>query len=160
MGRVIEILVLQAIAYAAQNQKHKALIALEEALNLAEPQGYMRIFLDQGPAMAPLLYEAAARDIKPHYIGQLLAAFPDTQATSKEKARPVEMIEPLSERELEVLHLIADGLTNREIANKLILSLNTVKGHTRKIYGKLGVNSRTQAIGKARAFGLLSSEAG
>lgn len=159
MGRVIEILVLQAIAYAAQNHKLQALTALQQALILAEPQGYMRIFIEPGPKIAPLLYEAAARGIKPQYIGQLLAAFPATSASSKDKARPVEMVEPLSQRELEVLHLIADGLTNREIANKLILSLNTVKGHTRKIYGKLGVNSRTQAIGKARAFGLLSSEA-
>ena len=161
MGRVIEILVLQAIAHAAQNNPTQALSALEQALTLAEPEGYMRLFLHQGPSMATLLYEAAARGIKPHYIGQLLAAFPDiqpiatTKATSKGQKPPLKMVEPLSEREIEVLHLIANGLTNREIANQLILSLNTVKGHTRKIYGKLGVKSRTQAIGKARAFGVL-----
>ncbi|MGB0384752.1 MAG: LuxR C-terminal-related transcriptional regulator [Ardenticatenaceae bacterium] len=170
-GRVIEILVLQAIAHAAQNKRPQALSALEQALTLAEPEGYVRLFLDQGTSMATLLYEAAAQGIKPHYIGRLLAAFPDIQATpttksalrqaqgsaSNRQKQPAQLVEPLSQREIEVLHLIADGLTNRQIANHLHLSLNTVKGHTRKIYGKLGVNSRTQAIGKARAFGILQS---
>jgi len=163
MGRVIEICVLQALAYVAQTNTTRAVNVLEQALTLAEPEGFVRVFVDKGRPMTVLLYEAAARGIKPRYIGQLLAAFPDmdpispSQPTSNRQTPPTKLIEPLSERELDVLHLIADGLTNRAIANKLILSLNTVKGHTRRIYGKLGVNSRTQAIGKARAFGLLGS---
>lgn len=162
MGRVIEILVLQALAYAAQTNTTQAVSVLEQALILAEPEGFVRVFVDKGRPMAVLLYETAARGINPRYIGRLLGAFPDidpispSESTSNHQNASRKLVEPLSERELEVLYLIADGLTNREIANKLILSLNTVKGHTRKIYGKLGVNSRTQAIGKARAFGLLT----
>lgn len=161
MGRVIEILVLQALAYAAQKEIIQAVNVLEQALILAEPEGFVRVFVDKGRPMAILLYEAAARGINPRYIGRLLAAFPDmdpispSKSTSNNQSPSNQFVEPLSKRELDVLHLIADGLTNREIANKLILSLNTVKGHTRRIYGKLGVNSRTQAIGKARAFGVL-----
>ncbi len=111
--------------------------------------------------MARLLYEALARGIAPDYVRRLLAAFPvaepEQAAPSETQAPNSDLIEPLSERELEVLQLIAEGLTNPEIASRLFLSLNTVKAHTRNIYGKLGVHSRTQAVARARALGVLPS---
>jgi LuxR family maltose regulon positive regulatory protein len=162
-SRAIEILNLQALAVQARGDTEQAIIALEQALTLAEPGGFVRIFADEGPSMARLLCEAAARGIMPGYVGKLLAAFGDG---TKDEGRMTEslplvdrpspaLVEPLSERELEVLQLIAQGLMNREIAARLFLSLNTVKAHTRNIYGKLGVNSRTQAVVEAQRLGLI-----
>jgi LuxR family maltose regulon positive regulatory protein len=117
--------------------------------------------VDEGPPMARLLYEAAARGIATDYVRQLLAAFPIAEprqtGPSRTQAPESELIESLSERELEVLQLIAEGLTNPEIASDLYLALNTVKAHTRNIYGKLGAHSRTQAVARARALGVLPS---
>jgi LuxR family maltose regulon positive regulatory protein len=159
--RVIEILRLQALAFQAGGDTAQAMTALKRALTLAEPGGFIRIFVDEGPSMARLLYEAVTRGIAPDYARRLLAAFPVTEpeqtGPSKTQAPKSDLIEPLSERELEVLQLIAEGLTNPEIASRLFLSLNTVKVHTRNIYGKLGVHSRTQAVARARALGVLSS---
>jgi LuxR family maltose regulon positive regulatory protein len=111
--------------------------------------------------MAGLLYKAQGRGIVPDGCRRLLAAFPGAepeQAAPSATPPPEEaLIEPLSERELEILHLIAEGLTNPEIADRLYLSLNTVKVHTRNIYGKLGVHNRTQAVARARALGVLAS---
>ena len=111
--------------------------------------------------MARLLYEALAQEIAPDYVRRLLAAFPVSgpeQTVSPQPENPaLDWIEPLSDRELEVLQLIAEGLTNQEIANRLFLALNTVKAHTRNIYSKLGVNSRIQAVARARDLGLLPS---
>jgi len=160
-GSVIEILVLQALAHEAQGNVPPALVSLERALTLAEPEGYVRIFVDEGPPMAHLLYEAATRGVAPDYVQRLLAAFPVSEPeqahTLSPKSHEPEWVEPLSKRELEVLQLIAKGLTNQEIGSRLFLSLNTVKAHTRNIYGKLGVHSRTQAVARARAFGVLPS---
>jgi LuxR family maltose regulon positive regulatory protein len=157
--RQIEILLLQALTADAQGAGAQALVPLEQALSLAEPEGFVRAFVDEGPPMARLLYRAASAGRAPGYVGRLLSAFPSTEpqpvASAAAGAPGAEMIEPLSERELEVLLLIAEGLTNQEIAARLFLSLNTVKGHTRNIYGKLGVHSRTQAVSKARTLGLL-----
>jgi LuxR family maltose regulon positive regulatory protein len=111
--------------------------------------------------MARLLYEALSRGIAPGYVRRLLAAFPviESEQASPPNAEPPasDLIEPLSERELEVLALIAEGLTNREVASRLFLSLHTVKAHAHNIYGKLGVHNRTQAVGRARALGVLAS---
>jgi len=160
-SRAIEILLLQALALQAQGNIDQAIGALERALSLAEPGGYIRVFVDEGPPMARLLHEAATRGIAPDYTRRLLSAFPvaepELSASSGAQASGSELVEPLSGRELEVLQLIAQGLTNREIASRLFLSLNTVKAHTRNIHGKLSVHSRTQAVARARAWGVLPS---
>jgi LuxR family maltose regulon positive regulatory protein len=109
--------------------------------------------------MARLLYKTLSQGIAPDYVSRLLAAFPVTEPElpdlSKSPADQSGLIEPLSERELEVLQYLADGHTNREIADQLYISLNTVKVHTRNIYGKLSVNNRTQAVSRAGELGLI-----
>jgi LuxR family maltose regulon positive regulatory protein len=171
-GSVIEILALQALAYEAQGNISMALAPLEHALTLAKPEGYVRIFVDEGQPMARLLYEAFSREIAPDYTRRLLAAFPIAEpeqvGPSKTQSKilnlkPVlseaevsEIVESLSERELEVLELIAEGLTNQEVATRLYLSLHTIKVHARNIYAKLGVKNRTQAVAKGKALGILS----
>jgi LuxR family maltose regulon positive regulatory protein len=160
-GSVIEILVLQALAHEVQGNFAPALVSLERALTLAEPEGYVRIFVDEGLPMARLLSEAAAHGVMPDYIGKLLAVFEAEEQKSEDKSilPPVSpaqsLIEPLSQRELEVLQLIAQGLSNREISERLFLALDTIKGHNRRIYDKLQVQSRTEAIARARELGLL-----
>jgi len=157
-GSVIEILVLQALAHEVQGNFPPALVSLERALTLAEPEGYVRIFVDEGLPMARLLSEAAAHGVVPDYIGKLLAVFEAEKRKSEDKPDlpPAQsLIEPLSQRELEVLQLIAQGLSNREIGERLFLALDTIKGHNRRIYDKLQVHSRTEAIARARELGLL-----
>lgn len=159
IGSVIELLVLQASAFEAQGNMPLALEALQRALTLAEPEAYVRVFVDEGRPMARLLDAALQRGIAPDYVRRLLAAFPADEVTAAEQptfqADQSQLVEPLSEREIEVLHKIAEGCTNREIAERLYLSLNTVKAHTRNIYGKLGVHNRTTAVARARALGIL-----
>ena len=159
--KVIEILILQALALQSKGDVEQATAKLKKALILANPGGFIRIFVDEGPPMARLLYQALERGISPDYVRRLLAAFP---VVEPEKTAPFstqvpksELIEPLSEREIEVLQLIAEGLTNREIAARLFLSVNTVKVHSRNIYGKLGAHNRTEAAAKAQALGILPS---
>ena len=157
-GSVIEILVLQALAYHAQGHLPAALVPLQHALALAEPEGYVRIFLDEGPSMMHLLREISVRDIMPDYTGKLLAAF--VAEVGKRGARPdllpsQPLVEPLSQRELEILKLIAQGLSNPEIGARLFLALDTVKGHNRRIFDKLQVKRRTEAVARARELGLL-----
>ena len=160
-SRVIELLVLQALAHQAGGDSIRALDALNRALLFAEPGGFVRTFVDEGPPMGRLLYDALSRGIAVDYVQQLLAALSASEkeyTDALEKQSPkTDLIEPLSERELEVLELIAEGLTNPEIADRLYLSLNTVKVHTRNIYGKLDAHSRTQAVARARALGVLPS---
>jgi LuxR family maltose regulon positive regulatory protein len=155
VGVVIEVLALQALAWRAQGDTLRALSLLERALSLSEPAGYVRLFVDEGEPMAQLLYAAAERDIAPAYAGKLLAAFPSTEPSTPAQEASEELVEPLSERELEVLELVAQGLSNREIGQKLFISLRTVKWHTSNIYGKLAVKNRTEAVAKARALGIL-----
>ncbi len=158
-SKSIEILMLQALAFQAGGNTTQAMEVLERALTLSEPLGFAGVFVDEGPPMARLLYEATTRGIAPDYVRRLLAVFPVAEPEQLERTSShipeTELIEPLSERELEVLELIAEGLTNREIASRLFLSLNTVKAHTRNVYGKLGVHSRTHAVAKAKALGIL-----
>jgi LuxR family maltose regulon positive regulatory protein len=153
-GSAIKILALQALALAERGDTRQSLSVLERALSLAAPEGYVRAFVDEGRSMAHLLsqVQTAPQGTWPDYVDRLLAAFDQSTATA-----PVAqaLIEPLTERELEVLHLIATGLSNREIAQELVIAISTVKSHIHHIYGKLGVESRTQAMGKAQALDLL-----
>jgi LuxR family maltose regulon positive regulatory protein len=158
MGSVIEILVLQAIAYHAQGDLAAALLPLQHALALAEPEGYVRMFLDQGSSMMDLLRKACAREIMPDYSGKLLAALESDAQQSEDRSALTSAQsrnDLLSQRELEVLQLIAQGLSNHEIGERLFLALDTVKGHNRRIYAKLQVQSRTEAVARARELGLL-----
>jgi len=156
LGSIIEILVLQALAYQAVEDIPHALSALESALPLAEPEGYNRIFVDEGPPMESLLKRVKVDNgMLKEYVRRLLVCFDDSESNIP-ISQP--LVDPLSERELEVLHLIAQGLTNQEIGQRLYLSLNTVKVHTRNIYSKLGVNNRTQAVAQARTLSILSSD--
>jgi LuxR family maltose regulon positive regulatory protein len=157
-GSAIEILVLQALAYHAQGDLPAALLPLQHALALAEPEGYVRMFLDEGSSMMQLLREASAREIMPDCTDKLLAAFEAEKRKSEDKPDlpPAKLlIESLSQRELKILQLIAQGLSNREIGERLFLALDTVKGHNRRIFDKLQVQSRTEAIARARELGLL-----
>jgi LuxR family maltose regulon positive regulatory protein len=160
-GSALDILLVQALAHEAQGNRPQALAALERALALAEPEGYVRVFVDEGLPMARLLSEAAAHGVKPDYIGKLLAVFEAKKQKSEDKSYlpPVSpaqpLIEPLSQRELKVLQLIAQGFSNREISERLFLALSTVKGHNQKIFDKLQVQSRTEAVARARELGLL-----
>jgi LuxR family maltose regulon positive regulatory protein len=158
----LKVAILRAIAYHILGQNDEAARLLDEALAMARPSGFVRIFVDEGPRMAQLLSEAAARGIRPEYIGKLQAAFVDATKDDADASirRTMELthsslIEPLSKREIEVLQLIAEGLTNQQVADRLYLSLHTIKVHARNIYGKLGVKNRTQAVAKGRALGIL-----
>jgi LuxR family maltose regulon positive regulatory protein len=161
MGSVIEILVLQALAYESQDNTPMALAALERALALAGPEGYVRIFVDEGLPMAYLLSTSFAQGVARDYAGKLLAAFEAEEPRGAgvpahaTTPPPQPLVEPLSLRELEVLQLIAQGLSNREISERLFLALSTVKGHNRRIFGKLTVQNRTEAAARARELDLL-----
>jgi LuxR family maltose regulon positive regulatory protein len=166
IGRLIEILALQALAAQTQGITTNALAHLARALELAAPEGYVRIFADEGAPMAALLRAAYARRIMPDYVAILLAAFPQTMndegRTMKDEplahrssliAQP--WVEPLTARELDVLRLVVAGRSNRAIASELIVAVGTVKAHLNSIFGKLGVTSRTQAIMRANDLHLV-----
>ena len=159
----LKVMVLQAVALHVHSEKDKAVQLLADVLALAEPGGFIRLFVDEGLPMAQLLSETAVHGIVPNYVRRLLAAFP---VAEPEQAGPAktqsnirnlksEIVEPLSQRELEVLQLIAQGLSNREISERLFLALSTVKGHNRIIFSKLAVQRRTEAVARARELGLL-----
>ncbi len=158
--RVIEILNLQTLAFQTADKTNLAINTLERSLTMAEPEGFIRAFVDEGPKMIPLLVEAHHRGIALEYIERLLSTFPNFEpkksVSTHTQVPASELVEPLSERELEVLQLVAEGLTNPEIAARLYVSLNTIKVHTRNIYGKLGVNNRIQAVAKGRDLGILT----
>jgi len=154
----LKTMVLQAVALQAYGKKDEALPVLGDALALAEPGGFIRLFVDEGPPMAQLLSEAAAQGIMPTYVDKLLAAFEaeGQKGAGQSDLSPAQpLVEPLSQRELEILQLIAQGLSNREIGERLFLALDTVKGHNRRIYNKLDVQRRTEAVARARELGLL-----
>ena len=154
----LKVMVLRALAYQALGEQDKAVHLLGDALALAAPGGFIRTFIDEGVPMAHLLSEAAACEVMPDYVRKLLAAFETEKQKSEDRpamppAQP--LIEPLSQRELEVLRLIAQGLSNQEIGERLFVALTTVKGHNQKIFGKLQVQRRTEAVARARELGLL-----
>jgi LuxR family maltose regulon positive regulatory protein len=151
-GSVIEILILQALVHQLQSKIPFALESLKRALMLAEPESYVRTFVDEGPPMAALLREAAKQGIAPNYVNLLQTASGKTDGR-----RPINQpfIEPLSERELEVLRLLGTELSGPEIARELIVSPNTMRTHTRNIYSKLGVHNRRAAVRRAEELDLL-----
>ncbi len=160
---VIETLMLKALALQAQGKLAPALATLERALSLAEPGGYIRLFADEGQPMAQLLREAAGRGIAPRYTAKLRAAFaktteeqraPETAPLPSVSAQP-SLVEPVSERELQVLRLLASGLSNPEIAQQLYVAVSTVRSHAKSIYGKLNVHGRWEAVQRAKELGLL-----
>lgn len=155
----LKVMVLQAVAARAHGEKDQAVHLLARALAMAEPAGFIRLFLDEGLPMASLLSEAMALGSMPDYIRKLVTACKAEQRQSENTSSPPPpaqpLLEPLSQRELEVLRLVAAGLSNQEISERLFLALGTVKGHNLKIFGKLGVQRRTEAIARARELGLL-----
>jgi len=170
MGRVIEILVLQALALDTQGEVEQAVTALERALILAEPEGYVRTFIDEGAPMGRLLRQAAARGIAVDYVARLLAALEKETKDERRMTEPAVsslvlrpssalgpssvLVEPLTERELEVLRLLRTNLSSPEIAEQLFVAPSTVRSHTKSIYGKLDVHSRREAVERARELGL------
>ncbi len=181
-GRVIETLALRALAHQARGDLSHALVDLRQALALAEPEGYVRLFVNEGAPMAGLLKELGELEelrgdalSLPTYVGRLLSALgqeaqpapppvpsvpsvptvPSVPSAPSVPSVPLPLVEPLSERELEVLRLMASGLSYKQVAQQLVVSLNTVRFHVKGIYGKLGVNKLASAIERARALDLL-----
>jgi len=157
----LRVLALQALALHAKGRADEALRLLVETMGLAEGGGFIRLFLDEGAPMAKLLSVAAARAMMPAYAGRLLNAFAAEKqvresalAESASSLSPL-LTEPLSRRELEVLRLLAEGLSNQEIGERLFLALDTIKGHNRRIFEKLEVKRRTEAVARGRELGLL-----
>jgi LuxR family maltose regulon positive regulatory protein len=145
-GSVIEITVLQALDHQVRGDVPAARAALEQALTMAEPEGYVRVFIDEGPSMTTLLRAAAQHGKARDYARHLLAAY-----SAKARAAPAQrgLVEPLSERELHVLRLLRTDLSGPDIARQLTVSLNTIRTHTKSIYAKLGVNNRRAAVRRA-----------
>jgi LuxR family transcriptional regulator, maltose regulon positive regulatory protein len=153
----LKVMILQAVALQAHGDGDTAVQLLLDALALAETGGFIRSFVDEGIPMARLLHAAAAHARMPEYIAKLLTVFGVGEQIIEDKSdrsHSQPLIEPLSQRELEVLRLISQGLSNHEIAERLFLALDTVKGHNRKIFGKLQVQRRTEAVARARELGL------
>ena len=160
MGSVIEVLLLQALAHEAQRDVPLALVPLERAITLGEPEGYVRIFVDEGAPIAALLRRAVSRGMAPAYVSKLLDALDSEAPTRRGPTGPASSVaqpleELLSELELEVLRLVATGMSNRDIARDLVLATGTVKKHINNIFTKLNVRSRTQAVAQATELGLL-----
>jgi LuxR family maltose regulon positive regulatory protein len=159
----IKTFALQALAYDILGETAPALAALEQALALAEPEGYVRVFVDEGRPMAALLHQGYAHGMLPHFMATLLAALdahgPGSTAQpsvlAPTSAGGPSVAEPLTERERDVLRLLAAGRSNPEIARTLYVELNTVKTHVKSLYGKLGVHSRVQAAQRAQELGLI-----
>lgn len=165
---MIEVLVLKALALRKQNHERGALATLRRALTLAEPEGFVRVFVDEGAPMLDLLRRVLkaqrteppdiAGDVPLEYVGRLLAALgaPVTALTKVHVRGPAELVlDPITEREMEVLKLLDSELSNREIATRMFVSLATVKTHIKHLYRKLGVRARHQAIARGKELGLL-----
>ena len=153
-GSTIEILVVLALAHQARGDRSAAQAALQRALVLAEPQGYVRIFAEELPALKPLLRAAPGKGPAGEHARWVLAA--GTPTPTPTPARRQGLVDALSARELDVLRLLRSDLSGPEIARELVVSLNTVRTHTKNIYAKLGVTSRRAAVRRAGELGLLS----
>ena len=154
---MLEVLILQALTLDAQGKRNEALSTLHDTLKRAEAEGYIRLFVDEGAPMQVLLQQSLRLGILPGYVSMLLSAFGDPHVLDATPARSANqtLVESLTQREREVLHLLSAGVSNREIADRLVLSLGTVKKHVSNICGKLDARSRAQAVARARALHLL-----
>src|SRR5579859_6613508 len=165
---LITLFLLQALAFSAQGNSDQAITSLAKALSIAEPGGYIRIFVNEGRPMAALLERFLVaqqkrrpfitKNISQRYVSQLLAGMPMTLLAQTEKPsqrKTASLLVPLSDREIAVLRLIALGLSDGEIARQLVLAVGTIKTHAKRIYAKLGVNNRTQAVLRAKDLHLL-----
>ena len=153
MGKALELLLLQARIYKDLGDIPRALALLAQALTIGQSEGYLRTFLDEGAPIMELLRLAASHSIAPKYVAGILSHFDRGAARTRGAQQP--LIEPLTERELQVLQLLAEGLSNQAIAGQLIVALGTVKTHTASVYRKLDVISRSQAVARARDLGLI-----
>ena len=151
---LIDALALKALSADAAGDPSTALEALENALRLAQPGGFIRAFVDLGSKMGALLSRLQVSGELGNYVEQILAAFPGTSKAAVSVGQ-IKLLDPLTSRELEVLELLGERLTNKEIAAQLVISPGTVKGHTIRIYDKLDVKGRRQAVEKAIALGIL-----
>ena len=158
--RLIELLLLKAIALHQQDKLNPALESLQVAFSLAEPEGFQGVFIDEGKRIISLLNLAINHHICPDFAEKLLRKILLEQSSTNASPQTISghVIEPLSEREIEVLSLIAQGFSNTEIAKRLFISLSTVKGHTTNIFGKLGVKNRTQAVSFGRSIGIITDQ--
>ena len=156
-GGLIEILALQALAHEAHGDIPRGLAPLERALTLAEPEGYVRIFVGEGEPMRDLLRHAAAGGVSRSFTRRLLSAFDGRAQPASAPAQVAagELAEPLTAREVEILRPVVAGMTNQEIADQLVISVSTVKRHIANAYGKLGVGHRTAAVARAGELNLL-----
>ncbi len=157
-GRVytlIEAVILQASAEAMQVHRQAAQQSLAQAIALAEPEGFVRIFIEEGAVVRNLLEEMVSAGQGSPYIQQLITAFDSTLESSHADKKKIGLIEPFSERELQVLRLLRTHLSQQEMADELCVSVNTIRFHTKNIYRKLGAHERSEAVGKAKAAGLL-----
>ncbi len=156
---IIELLALQALVSDAQGRSQEALDLLRQSLDLAQPAGFVRVFVDLGPAMVPLLSRLAKSESDPIYIRRILAAFapapPRQDGQLRDQTAQLEAVEPLTNREQEILELLARRLSDKEVAQALHISPYTVSKHTSNLYGKLQAAGRRQAVSKARALGIL-----
>ena len=152
---------LQALAYYKQNHPGKALTVLERAVSMGQSGGFIRPFVDPGSELASLLVHLRSQGVAPDYIGQILTAVetkdeePETVSPAVPHGPASSLIEPLTDRELDVLQLLAQRFSRKEIASELFISPLTVKSHTANIYQKLGVKNRRQAVSRAAALGLV-----
>ena len=152
-GSLLLIHILLALSHDKQGDQEQAKASLLQALELGEEEGYVRVFVDEGESLHRLL--KAVQPEKPEYVGKILAGFSGTITPQKSAPSQESLVEPLSPRELEILQLIADGLSNAEISKTLFVALSTVKGHNRNIFGKLNVRRRTEAVARARELSLV-----
>lgn len=155
---MIRVLILKALTHQARGEMEIAVTELQQALTLAKPEGFIRIFVDEGESMGKLLRKAISRGICHDYTTQILQILCENIGESDRKIflkSSSALIEPISKRELQILRLVAAGLSNREIAEELFLAIGTIKKHINNIYGKLNVNKRTQAVARAQELSLL-----
>ncbi len=158
-SREIEVLILMSVTYGEMGDHENAMLTLGKALSLSKVLGFIMVFADEGPQVGRLLYEASLREVEGQWARQILSAFPVSEIKPHhnrgQNISVHPLVEPLSDRELDVLSLMSEGLKNEQIGERLFISFHTVKVHTRNIFSKLDVHNRTEAVAKARSIGII-----